>query len=341
MISPRLRHALVNRLGAVVTHIAPPPVERFDGTGTTVPVICVVGLRYEYRSIFGLPGYEYRRFLEGLKKVAGCVWFVPLEMGNRIMSCIREVHRPGTRLPVISVFQQRSDVPDGYFSLREEGCILLNWYTDDDMQFDRFSRFVANEFDQNITTYAPNLPKYKALCANVLLSQWAGLDNRGYRPQRGRIAAFIGRMYGGRAELARRLSAEFADAVFIHDSLKRLIPEEKVLAAYSDSICAVDEPTSFTGATLQIKGRIFENASLGNVVLTKPNPELEAYFEPAKELIYYDSADDLVRILRDCVNRREHYLGVGYAAYQRAQREHTYEHRFRAILKHALACHGA
>lgn len=337
----RIGHAAINRAGALVTRVVPPNVQEFEGTGNVVSEVCLVALRYEYGSSFGLAGYEYRHFLPALRRLAKRVWFVPIEARQRIPELVRRLPRGTSTLPVISVYQKSADLSSEYFALRNDNCVLINWYTDDDMQFERFSRTVALSFDWNVTTYPPNAAKYAAIGSRVLVSQWAGLDGLTFNSHRTRIAAFVGRMYGSRLALARLLQKQFGDLVYIHDSRLRPISQEMMMARYGESVCAIDEPTSFRGATRQIKGRVFENASMGNAILTKPNIELESYFEPNKEIIYYEDYADLARILEECITNPTRFLEIGRAAYERVKREHSYDQRFRAILIGAGVVHGA
>jgi spore maturation protein CgeB len=78
--------------------------------------------------------------------------------------------------------------------------------------------------------------------------------------------------------------------------------------------------------------RTFELAGMGAFQLTD-TPALADVFEPDVEVARYDSADDLLEKL-------DHYLAhpdlreqMAQRAYERAHREHTYEHRWVAMLE--------
>jgi len=217
--------------------------------------------------------------------------------------------------------------------LSQEGFYLTNWYTDDDMFFDTFSKHIANRFKLNVTTYEPNLARYRAINANAITSQWAGISGCDFLESRRYIACFVGRMYGDRLHLVKKLKSEFGNKVFVHDTRVKSISEEAMISAYQNSWLAIDEPTAYDGNGLQIKARIFENASMGCLVLTKPNNRLARYFEPNKEILFWETTAELIDIIRDCLDNPEIYKNMARLAYKRAQQEHLYEHRFKQIFE--------
>jgi hypothetical protein len=141
-------------------------------------------------------------------------------------------------------------------------------------------------------------------------------------------------MYGQRAVLAKRLREEFGGNVFVHDTRVRPINDDVMISAYQNSWVAIDDPLAYDGKTRQIKARIFENASMGCVVATQPNERLHRYYDPGREILFWETPADLMAIVHDCVDNPSRYRNMAYAAYQRTQREHLYEHRFREVFNH-------
>jgi len=316
--------------------LAPPDVESFGSNeGSTFEVILVAS-RWDYGSRFNGDGFEYRRFLPALRNVARSVLFVPIEAKTTVTLRVRRVARSGGQTIALSVFNNPNEIPRDYFELAEEGVYLANWYTDDDMLFDRFSKHVGNRFHLNITTYEANLPRYRAISANAVASQWAGIDGCGFLESRRYAACFVGRMYGQRAILAKRLRKEFGGNVFVHDTRVRPINDEVMISAYQNSWLAIDDPLAYDGKTLQIKARVFENASMGCVVATQPNERLHRYYDPDKEILFWETPVDLMATVHDCIGNPEPYRRMARAAYDRTQREHLYEHRFQEIFRQIM-----
>jgi spore maturation protein CgeB len=107
-----------------------------------------------------------------------------------------------------------------------------------------------------------------------------------------------------------------------------------MISAYQNSWLAIDEPTAYDCRTQQIKARIFENASMGCLVLTKPNGRLSNYFTPGSEILFWETVPELIEIINGCINNTGDYKKKARLAYERTYREHLYEHRFRKIFEY-------
>lgn len=278
-------------------------------------------------------GFEYVRFIPAFKKLVNNLCFIPIENRKRISTEIRNNKKENKNNIVFSVFQNHKDIPEDYFKLSEEGFYLANWYTDDDMFFDVFSKHIADRFNLNVTTYEPNLARYRAINANAIGSQWAGISGCNFLESRQYIACFVGRMYGQRIHLVKKLKREFGNKVFVHDTRVKPISEEAMISAYQNSWLAIDEPMAYDGKKQQIKARIFENTSMGCLVVTKPSDSIEHYFEPNKEILFWETIAELIDIIRNCLDNPEIYKNMARLAYERTRREHLYEHRFKQIFE--------
>jgi spore maturation protein CgeB len=59
--------------------------------------------------------------------------------------------------------------------------------------------------------------------------------------------------------------------------------------------------------------------------------ELAGYFEPDREVLMYRSQDELVDKVRYALDHPEEAEKVREAGYQRALRDHTYQHRYEQL----------
>jgi len=79
--------------------------------------------------------------------------------------------------------------------------------------------------------------------------------------------------------------------------------------------------------------RPFELAMAGAAIVSNPHAGIESWFEPGRELLVVESADEAVaayeELLRDPASAEE----LGRAARERALDEHTYVHRARRLLE--------
>jgi len=302
--------------------------------------LILVAPRWEYTSRLNGDGLLYRRFLPAFSRLAGTVSFIPVEAGDRIVPHVQSLLRPGQQAIAVSMFQKIDCIPADYFQLGCHGVYLANWHTDDDMLFDCFSMYVGRRFDLNVTTYEPNLPRYEALGARAVASQWAGINDCAFREVRQYAACFVGRMYGSRATLARCVQSEFGEKVFLHDTRTCMLSEQAMLDAYQNSWIAIDDPTAYDGKMRQIKARIFENASMGCVVATQPNERLHRYYEPGREILFWETPSDLIGLIHHSIDNPQTYRQMARAAYERTLREHLYEHRFRHLLGQIMKAIG-
>jgi spore maturation protein CgeB len=74
--------------------------------------------------------------------------------------------------------------------------------------------------------------------------------------------------------------------------------------------------------------REFEAPMSGALYLTEEQPELAEYFEPGREVLTYTQRDDLLETVRYFLAHQEQAERIRRAAFERARREHTWQHRF-------------
>jgi len=328
----RIINSLRNRSGQIINLLFPPKFEIHYGDGDLQFNLIFVTSRWDYRSRFVGDGFEYRNFIYAFTKLVNKIYFVPIENKQKITKTIRNFKKKEKTI-VFSVFQQLKDIPKDYFELSKEGFYLVNWYTDDDLLFDKFSKHVANLFNLNIITFEPNVKYYKLLGAKVITSQWAAKTCYPFLNERSYLACFIGRMYGERAVLMEKLKREFKELIFVHDTRKKILKESEMINAYRKSWLAIDDSIASDEKNIQIKARVFEDPSRGCLVLTKPNTRILKYFKLNKEILFWSDISELISVLRDFQKNPEKYKKLAYLAYNRVKREHLYEYRFKEIFE--------
>ncbi len=92
-----------------------------------------------------------------------------------------------------------------------------------------------------------------------------------------------------------------------------------------------DKPATFSEK--QIKGRNFEIPGCGSLLLTERVDRLEEYYEPGREIVCFESVDELAEQIRYLLTREDKRRAIAEAGYRRTLAEHTYEHRFKRIFE--------
>ena len=245
-------------------------------------------------------------------------------------------------------------------AIREAGryAPVVGWNSDDDWQWESYTRHVAPYFTYAVTTYPHVYEANRLARPNLLLSQWACLDT-GTGPRRPKDLdfTFVGQVYRNRVADCRHLSRAAGLRVFglgaARVSVPWLAPSRvwkwavKVPGPWSrplttdrvhdlwDRSRVSFTPLSAAGDArcVQIKGRVFEMGLSGTLMLCQHTPELARYYEPGREFVPYED-------LEDCAEKARFYLSneparsrvaAAYAARTRA--EHLWEHRFADLFR--------
>ena len=79
--------------------------------------------------------------------------------------------------------------------------------------------------------------------------------------------------------------------------------------------------------------RTFECAGYGIPQLVEHREGIEAYFEPDKEIAVYGNTEEMIEKVTALRGDRDRADVMARAARERAVREHTYEHRVKAMLE--------
>jgi spore maturation protein CgeB len=79
--------------------------------------------------------------------------------------------------------------------------------------------------------------------------------------------------------------------------------------------------------------RPFELASSGAAIVSNPHAGIERWFEPGRELLVVDTAEEALTAYRDLVSDPAQAEALGLRARERVLDEHTYAHRARRLLE--------
>jgi spore maturation protein CgeB len=233
---------------------------------------------------------------------------------------------------------------------------IVAWNSDDDWQWESYTRLIAPLFTYAITTYPHIYHSARRDYPNLLLSQWGCLETYAdFSREKNLDFTFVGQVYRNRVAELRTLRKQANLRVFGLGSLRVSFPpmnnrivRKCVSAILPTTNRALAFPEvhaiwnrsriSYTplGASkdpriLQIKGRVFQMGLSGTLMLCQASDNLEPYYTAGKEYVqFYD--------LQDCISKAQYYLeheserawiANAYAARTRA--EHLWTHRFNDI----------
>ncbi|MCU0872038.1 MAG: glycosyltransferase [Pirellulaceae bacterium] len=117
------------------------------------------------------------------------------------------------------------------------------------------------------------------------------------------------------------------------------LDDEELIRMYSRSrislgFTAVAElPRDGSPAVKQVRLRDFEATMSGAFYLVEAFDELAEFFEPDREIVFFHDADDLVDKARYYLRHEEEREQIRQAGLRRARAEHTWQARFRKILR--------
>lgn len=246
-------------------------------------------------------------------------------------------------------------------AIREAGshAPVVAWNSDDDWQWETYTRHLAPYFTFMATTYPHVYEANRERYPNLLLSQWGCYERfAGFECPKDMDFTFVGLFHGNRVRLCRALRRGAGLRVFgagsgmvRHDLLMRYRRARSLLrhfpALYGRAVTTEQVQTiwnrskvSFTPMAasvdptkLQIKGRAFEMGLSGTLMICQLSPGLERYYEPGREFVPFYSVDD-------CIEKVKHYLKherdracIARAYRDRTRAEHLWRHRFTKIFQ--------
>lgn len=222
-----------------------------------------------------------------------------------------------------------------------EDTVTIAWGCDDHWRFENFSCLLAPSVNWWVTTAHSAVPKFHAMgYDNIIKSQWA-VEPTVYYPMdvpRDIPVSFIGQPHGSRIEVMQRLHAmgiEVGLWGFGWDGVRTRVNHAQMLEIFSRSAVNLNLSNASMMGEQQIKGRVFEVPGCRGLLLTDHADDLESYFEIGKEIVVYDSIEDMADKIRYYGDHEAEREAMATAAYERTLAEHTWRHRFDEIFKTA------
>ena len=141
---------------------------------------------------------------------------------------------------------------------------------------------------------------------------------------------FVGQKYGQRPQIMAYLRERGINVqTFGRAWASGEVPMEEMVKLFSRSKITLGIGTVGDSANVVcIKGRDFEVPMSGGFYLTQYNPDLEEFYETGKEIVCYESPDDLLEKIRHYLAHPQEAEEIRQAGLRRARQEHTWMGRF-------------
>jgi spore maturation protein CgeB len=112
--------------------------------------------------------------------------------------------------------------------------------------------------------------------------------------------------------------------------LNKFIVKEEKSYHFGSSFACINSTAMSEGNSLNC--RTFEIAGSGALQIMEYREALRDCFEPEKEIVTWSSFDELIDKISYYRNNPQRAMEVRQAAYNRALKEHTYQHRLSNII---------
>ena len=272
-----------------------------------------------------------------IKRIAFC---------DDLYSRILKEHRKSPIHIFFSYLSGRWVSSDRIRDIRDLGIITINYDYDDTLKFWGFqepsglsgSGAIANSFDICISAQSEsNIGKYIGVGANPLFLPsganpviYAASEPHSHRSIE---VSFVGQNYGRREEFIRFLRengvAVVTKGVGWPDGPVGVL---EMLEIFRKSLVVLGFGFLGESKEVALKGRDFEVPMAGVAYLTTLNSDLQKYFTPNKEILFYKNKLELLKKTKFLINNPEIAFRIGRAARYRALQEHSWQHRWRFLL---------
>jgi spore maturation protein CgeB len=235
---------------------------------------------------------------------------------------------------------------------------IVAWNSDDDWQWDSYTRHIAHLFDYMVTTYRHIFDDNRMTFSNLLLNQWGCLETfADYGRTKDRRFTFAGQVYTNRVADCLYLKRHAGLEVFGLGAIRVRCPILASRAAYrfvAQKLPWLNRPLAFAqvhdvwnrtrvsfapmGSStdpkrLQVKGRVFEMGMSGTMMLSQRSPDIERFYEPGKEFIAYESIEDCAEKAKFYLRNESERSRIAEAYFRRTRAEHLWQHRFEKLFR--------
>jgi spore maturation protein CgeB len=288
--------------------------------------------------------------------------------GEALLAQVRSAH---SRKPIdlfFSYFYSAYVEPDIIREIGRMGILTMNWYCNASYQFHLVEE-IAPAYNYSLVPEKFRLEDYRRVGANPIYCQEAANPNvyRPYDLPQDYDVTFVGQRYGDRTIFLRHLIDGRIDArawgphwqdpyfpswwMLVGSAVKRLLTgrkwpwaeyvprdrcgpplsDKELVEMYSRSKISLGFTTVAEGRIKQVRLRDFEAPMSGAFYMVEHFDDLAEFFDPGKEVVFFESPDDLLDKVRYYLRHDAERQRIREAGMRRARNEHTWHRRFETV----------
>ena len=208
----------------------------------------------------------------------------------------------------------------------------FNWFCDDTWRFESFTKEVCNKFTVCSTPEPKYIQKYKDIgYSNVIVGAWhSNVDFHPIALQKDIDVSFCGVPNEDRVKYSKLL---LNNGVNFHYNYR--MTHEDMLYSYSRSKIGLNFSRNLNGDVLktQMKARMFEVPASKTLLLTEYTDNLEDFFEIDKEIICFDTPEELLAKSKFLLGHPNIMDKITQQGYQRFMKDHESHVRLKKVLQ--------
>lgn len=284
---------------------------------------------------------EYNGIYKSLKKINRKTYFFDThEKKNSIyqnnIAIIKKVKK--IKPDLIFCHQSSYEIYKETLEILRNLCdpVLINWCSDDSWRFNQHSILIAKNYDYMVTTYDYSHKQYLKKKINSILSNWGCPDHwlkkniKKNRPKKYDVT-FIGNPYMDRKQIISRLKTDGINVNCYGQGWNKTISDIKIRKIINDSKICLNFSKS-KGKKKQTKARIFEITGLETFCLTETSSELKRYFKINKEIVSFDTYDELLKKINFYLKNQVSRNKISKAGFKKCKNFYSYSKILHKIL---------
>lgn len=267
-----------------------------------------------------------------------------------LLESITNVHKKYGLDLFFSYYSSRHVVPEIIDEIKALGIITVNFYCNNIHQFHLIAE-LAPHYDFCMFPEQEALQKYLSVGAKPVHIQMAANPDfyKPYEVEREYDVTFVGQKCVNRHEYVEYL---YRNGVDVHvwgpgwNSFQALpeshvggpLQDEELIRMYSSSRISLNFSEVFVenaqdqNTTMRhIRLRDFEAPMSGAFYITGYQEELKEYYEIGKEIVCYDTKEELLEKIRYYLKHSDEAEKIRRAGYARALKDHTWKNRFEEL----------
>ena len=208
----------------------------------------------------------------------------------------------------------------------------LNWFCDDSWRFDDFSSKACHSFHYCSTPEKDFITKYQQIgYDNIQYATWHANSElystlESESPQR--ALSFVGAIRGDREDALRLLASKRHQVYVPKDT-----SFEGMIWTYSTSLATLNFSKNSVNTSTQMKARMFEVPATGSLLITEYTKDLENCYDIGKEVVTFNTEDQLLSIVADMRYNRGKYEKIAKRGHERFLKDHDSKVRLAQVLE--------